>query len=333
MKSVCPTSMDNPRGHCRRICRVEQLCHIEAALERGTGEQVLSTTEPMAATPTELQRSSGTARLSFRKRGKKTVLDTLYQEGCSKVRFPREEARQSAEAILINTSGGLTDGDSLSCTTTWGAETSALITTQAAERIYKSRDKAALVRSRLHIGEHATARWLPQETILFDESRLDRTTDVSMSGSASLFAVESTVFGRAGMGEVIRSGRLFDRWRIRIDGTLVFADAVLFDDARDGPLAQHLARMSVANGASAIATIVYAGADCAAMLDSFREALAASGTVAGASNLGPLIVARVLAENGQRLRDTVVRVFEATARGEKSESGGPCLELPRVWSC
>lgn len=292
---------------------------------------MLSTTEPLAATPTELQRSRGNVRLSFKRHGERTVLDALYQEGCSKVRFPRDEARRSAEAILINTSGGLTDGDSLSCTAAWGPETTALITTQAAERIYKARDGSSLVASQLHIGERATACWLPQETILFDDGRLDRMTDVSMSGSSSLLAVDSIVFGRAGMGEVVQSGRVFDRWRIRIDGELVFADAVLFDDARDGQLAQHLARTPVANGASAAATIIYVGADCAAMLNDFRQALAASDIVAGASNLGSLLVARVLAGNSQRMRDALMRVFEVAAK--TGNSGGRCFELPRVWTC
>lgn len=292
---------------------------------------MLSTTEPLVATPAELQRSSGNVRLSFKRHGARTVLDALYQEGCSKVRFPRDEAGRSAEAILINTSGGLTDGDSLSCTAAWGPETTALITTQAAERIYKSRDKAALVASQLKIGEHATARWMPQETILFDDARLERMTDVSMSGSSSLLAVESIVFGRAGMGEVVQSGRVFDRWRIRIDGKLVFADTILFDDARDGHLAQHLARTPVANGASAVATIIYVGADCAAMLNDFRQVLGASDVVAGASSLGPLIVARVLAGNSQRMREAVMRVCDVTA--QTGNSGSRCFERPRVWNC
>lgn len=290
-------------------------------------------TETLAATATKLQRSSGTVRLSFKRHGSKTVLDALYQEGCSKVRFPRPDGHKPAEAILINTSGGLTDGDHLSCSALWHADTKALITTQAAERIYKSRSEVATIHTQLNIGDRVTACWLPQETIFFDEGRLDRTTDVVMSHGASLFAVESMVFGRTGMGEATCSGRVFDRWRIRVGGKLVFADAVLLDDAGDGLFARYLARASVAGGARALATILYVGDDCAAHLDSFRRALAQSDVVAGASNLGPLIVARVLAKSGQCMRDAVMRVFEATQCGGNVDHANQYFELPRVWNC
>lgn len=290
-------------------------------------------TETLAATATKLQRSSGTVRLSFKRRGSKTVLDALYQEGCYKARFPQPDGRQPTEAILINTSGGLTDGDYLSCVASWHADTGALITTQAAERIYKSRSEAATIHTRLNIGERAAACWLPQETILFDGGRLDRTTDVEMSQGASLFAVESIVFGRTGMGEVTRSGRVFDRWRIRSGGKLLFADAVLLDDAGDGQLTRYLARASIADGASVIATILYVGDNCAARLDSFRRALAQSDVVAGASILGPVVVARVLARSGQCMRDAVMRVFEATQCGRNVDRANQHFELPRVWRC
>ena len=127
---------------------------------------MLSTSETPAAVPARLQRSTGAVRVSFKRDGGGTVLDRLFQQGCYK----------ALEAILINTSGGLTDGDRLSCIASWQANTKALITTQAAERIYRSRGGAANVDSRLQIDERASACWLPQETLLFDRGRLDRTT-------------------------------------------------------------------------------------------------------------------------------------------------------------
>lgn len=289
--------------------------------------------EAAAASAPELQRSSGTVRLSFKRRGAHTVLDSLYQQGCYKARLPPPSAEQAPEAILINTSGGMTDGDHLSCIASWQPDTAALVTTQAAERIYRSREAAATVRSELHIGRDATACWLPQETILFDEGRLDRLTNVSMVSGSSLFAVESIVFGRAGMGEVVASGRVSDLWRIRIDGKLVFADSVVFENIGDSDLNTQLSHAPVANGATAIATIIYAGHDCAALLDNFRRALAQSDVVAGATNLGDLVVARVLANNGQRLRDAVMRVFSVAKFNGGDDLPHRGFELPRVWNC
>jgi urease accessory protein len=290
-------------------------------------------TNALPACDTKLQRSRGSVRLSFRRRETKTVLDRLYQQGCCKARFPGPNARPIPEAVLINTSGGLTDGDELSTAVDWQAGTAALITTQAAESIYKSRASAAIVRTKMTVGEGATACWLPRETILFDGGRLDRATDVELSSGSRLLAAEVVVFGRTAMGEALRSGGLSERWRIRLNGRLIFADTVQIDDTSHGDPATRLARPCIADGAACMATLVYVGEDCHRYLDAVRHALHGSDVTAGASDLGPLIVARLLAKNGQGARAAVARVFESLrARDDAAETGHP-FALPRVWTC
>jgi urease accessory protein len=287
----------------------------------------------LAAPATRLQRSSGAVRLSYKKRGAKTVLDTLYQEGCYKARFPSADDAQPTETVLINTAGGLTDGDQLCCEVALQAGTAALLTTQAAERIYRSRGATAMIRSQLAVSAGATACWLPQETIVFDGARLDRHTDVQLNTSATLFAAESVVFGRTEMGEIAAAGTLLDGWRIRIDGKLVFADSVLFDDARDGHLQRFRQRRAVNDGAAAMATIIYAGPDSAKQLENFRRALARCDVVAGASDLGSVILARILAADGRHLRAAVASVFTASQCNTGIEQSSPHFTLPRVWNC
>ena len=277
----------------------------------------------MTAAATRLQRSSGAVRLSFKTSGSASVVDTLYQDGCSKVRFSGDSGRPYAEAVLINTSGGLTDGDSLTCSANWRADTSALITTQAAERIYRSRGEAASIATVLKVESGATACWLPQETILFDGGRLDRTTEVELSSGAQLFAAESAVFGRTAMGERCETGRLSDRWIVRIDGKPAFSDAVLFDDVIHGSLSEHLSRASIANGAHCIATIVCVSDDQDAQRDAMRTILEQSKLVAGASNLGPLLIVRALARDSQVMRNAIAQLFESSQP----------FALPRVWDC
>jgi urease accessory protein len=50
-------------------------------------------------------------QVAFKRRGERTVFDTLYQAGCLRVRMPRLESGSSPDAIVINTAGGLTGGD------------------------------------------------------------------------------------------------------------------------------------------------------------------------------------------------------------------------------
>lgn len=284
---------------------------------------------------TELQRSHGCVRLQFKIRDAnndpKTVLGNLYQEGCCKVRFPQTDTNQSMEAVLINTAGGLTDGDQVSTEVDWMAETQAIVSTQAAERIYKSRHHPASINTTLSVGENARACWLPQETILFDGGRFQRDTRLDLHSSAAFFGVESLVFGRTAMGEYLESGFVSERWQVHIGEKLVLADAFLLDDTLHGNIQEHLKRPCIANGALCIATLIVVQADCQALLQPLRETLntatgiSESGISGAASCLGPLLVVRLMADNSRILRALIVQLFKLVQ--DKSQT------LPRVWEC
>ncbi len=52
-----------------------------------------------------LQRARGIGRITAKQVGERTRLDTLFQEGCGKIRLPNTHS-SSLEAVLINTSRG-----------------------------------------------------------------------------------------------------------------------------------------------------------------------------------------------------------------------------------
>lgn len=269
--------------------------------------------------PTALQRARGTARLSFKQLGTRTVLDDLFQSGCMKVRLPRRTAKQDPEAVLINTSGGLTDHDALSVACTWQAGTSATITTQACERIYRSRHADARVVTNLTIAAGARASWLPQETILFDGGRLDRHTHVDLQDDAQLTACEAVILGRPAMGERVHSGALTDKWTIKRNGRLVFVDRF----GLAGDLTARLARTGIGNGAGAWASIILCGGDLERSRERLLPVLEASSCQAACSYLGEVVLMRVLAPNGYELRKTLAQVLGTARHGSA---------LPGVWS-
>ncbi|MBV1907048.1 MAG: urease accessory protein UreD [Pseudomonadales bacterium] len=277
----------------------------------------------------KLQRSKGSVRLQFKCREsagqRKTVLGELYQEGCSKIRFPLTDNNQPFEAVLINTAGGLTDGDEMSCSVDWQAHTQALVTSQAAERIYKSRQKPAILNTRLRIAQSAQACWIPQESIVFDAGRFRRETEIHVHSTASFLGVESLVFGRAAMGELMQEGSIFDSWRIYIDEKLVFADTLEIDSEQHGSVQAFLNQPAIANGASAMATLVFVHQDCKQYLNDIRDVIDASEITGGASCLGPLILVRLLAYNGKFLRETIVQLFNSIHQQK--------IGIPRVWNC
>lgn len=270
--------------------------------------------------PRRLERARGSARISFRSTTHRTTVRDLYQAGCLKVRLPRNTHHQASEAVLINTSGGLTDGDRLDVNCSWGEGASACVTTQACERIYKSRGEAAHISTKLCLAPGAEAFWLPQETIVFHGGRLQRSTEVRLEKGARLLASEAVILGRPAMGEEVRAGLLRDQWTVRVDGKRVFVDSLELD----GDLAARLDRLSTGSGGRAFATIIHCGADLEAAHSALIPCLENSTICAGCSNLGQVLLARLLAPSGYHLRKALVEVLQVLGKGRA---------LPRVWSC
>jgi urease accessory protein len=266
-----------------------------------------------------LPRTEGSVRLEFARRGEQTDLRVLHQAGAARARFPSPAEGAPPEAVLLNMAGGLTGGDSIHTSVALGPRAEVTVTTAAAEKIYRALEGDAEVRVRLALGEGARLAWLPQPTILFDGSRLDRRAEVELAGDASLLAVEMLIFGRAAMGEDVHHGACRDAWRIRRDGVLVFADTLRLD----GAVAAALDRPGTLAGARAAAMLVYVAADAPARLAAARAVLDRAQSATGASAWNGMLVARALARDGRTLQRDMAALVEALL-------GRP---LPRVWAC
>jgi urease accessory protein len=266
-----------------------------------------------------LPRTEGRVHLEFARRGEVTALASLHQSGAARARFPKPGKYASPEVVLLNTAGGLTGGDRIDVSVTLAAGAEAMVTTAAAEKIYRSSEGATEIGVKLAAGARARIAWLPQPTILFDRSRLHRRTDVEMAGDATFLAAETLIFGRAAMGEDVQRGACRDVWRVRRDGALVFADTFQVE----GAIAQLLKRPATLAGARAVAMLLYAAPDAADRLDQVRGLLHAGACTAGASSWNGVLLARVMAPDGQSLHQVIAPVAEALAG----------RQLPRVWQC
>ena len=285
----------------------------------------MSTAVSLQTEMPRLERAEGVARVAFalRRIGEReeTRLADLFQDGSAKVRLPKVHDGSGPAAVFLNSAGGVTGGDRLSFEARFGAGTTATVTTQAAERIYRRSDGVGRIDNRLVVEAGATAHWLPQETIVFDGAGLRRRLDVDLAGDARLVAVESVVLGRTAMGEEVTAVDLADHWRVRRDGRLIYADALrLSGDSR-----AILSGGATGRGARAFASILVAASDAASRLDGSRElieTLAVDGIEAGASAFDGLLSIRCLALDGRRLRTIVEPLIETL-------TGRP---LPRAWS-
>lgn len=265
------------------------------------------TLQPRNMTPTDVvqaqPRTRGALHLSAKRRGADSVIDGLRQSGAYKVLFPR--GRGMLQAIVINTSGGVTGGDRLVLEAEVGAGAALGLTTQAAERAYRSRDGVAgSVSTRISVGSGASLHWLPQELILYDGCALDRRLEIDLAPDARLLMVEPVLFGRAAMGERLVSGAFNDRISVTRDNRPLYCDAVNLA----GAISAQLAQAPIASGACGMVSLLYVAPEAEHHLPHVRAALPETG---GASLLAPDVLAlRLLAEDGFALRRHLLPILD-----------------------
>ncbi|GHF40999.1 urease accessory protein UreD [Seohaeicola zhoushanensis] len=257
----------------------------------------------------------GRSRVAARLRDGRSVLSDLYQQGASKVLVPRT-AGTALTAVTLNTAGGMTGGDSFTVEGQAEAGAHLVMTTQAAERVYRAQPgEVATLTCKLEVGEGARLDWLPQETILYDACALSRRLTADLAPGARFLMVEPLIFGRAAMGERLRSGLFRERIEVRRDGALVFADATRLG----GDIDAQLDETAIGGGARAMASLLFVCDTAEAQLGALRALLPATG---GASLIRPgVLFARVLARDGYTLRQSLLPAIERL-------SGAP---LPRTW--
>ena len=260
-------------------------------------------------------RAAGALRADFQLAGARTQAMNIFETGGLRLRCPR--VAQGCEAVIINTGGGIAGGDHAAYDFEVGAKAQVTFTTQSAEKVYRAQSNAAVVDVALRVDAGAHVEWLPQETILFDGAKLQRRLDVDIDETSSLTMLESVVYGRIAMGEVSLKGSLHDRWRIRRNRRLLFAE----DMRLDGDMTDLLDRPALAQGARASALFLHVAPDAEAMLEPMRQAMADANCEWGASAFNGMLLLRLLWPSPEKLRSAIVKLLQ-NFRGR---------DAPRVW--
>ncbi len=106
------------------------------------------------------------------------------------------------------------------------------------------------------------------------------------------------------MGEALNEVAFEDRIRISRNGKPLYLDGM----SLQGGATAHLARPAIANGAGAMASLVYAASDAATYLNQVRARLPET---AGASLLAPdILVMRLLARDGFEMRRSLIPILD-----------------------
>src|SRR4030095_13407456 len=229
------------------------------------------------------------------------------------------------EAVLINTAGGIAGGDRLTCDVTALANASIAITTQAAEKLYRALSEPACITTKLKACGAAKLAWLPQETIVFNQGRVSRKTQIALSSGAELLALEWLVLGRAAHGEEMVGGYLSDTWQVKKDGRLIWADSFRITDE----VFPHLHRKALLSNCKAVATLIYFGPDLNRVLEFLRDISPPLKCHSAPTSVSGLIIIRFAAEASSDLRLALRSLLRQFSR----ELGPGPFREPKMWSC
>jgi urease accessory protein len=154
--------------------------------------------------------------------------------------------------------GGLLGGDAITLDVTVGASASALISTQASTKIYRS-ETAASQRLRARVDAGGLLVLLPDPVTPFAASQYTQEQHIDLSHDANLIAVDWMTAGRVSSGERWRFTSYVSRTWLRRSGRVVLHDAtVLTGD--DGDLGERMRRFNCIAWAVAIGPAVRAAA-------------------------------------------------------------------------
>ena len=121
---------------------------------------------------------------------------------------------------LLHPPGGIASGDSLTIDVTVSENAHTLLTTPAANKLYRadSNGVAWAQHTHLKVEEGATLEWLPQETLAFDGSRGVQTVEIDLAETAKCLGWEIIGLGRPASDLPYVSGIIEQQFKLTRNG-------------------------------------------------------------------------------------------------------------------
>jgi urease accessory protein len=240
------------------------------------------------------------------------------------------EGRECPHIYLLHPPGGVVGGDRLHTSVTLGASAQLLLTTPAAQKLYRSEGAQAEVANRLQLGPAARLEWLPSETLAFSAARARLTTRVELAPDAAFIGWDIACYGMPARGESFAAGRVVARFE------LFRGDLPLLIESFDlGQGAELLGAAFALRGQPVVANL-YAVPACGPvepeLVERVREAVAdlaqpAQG-LCSVSSLQDLLVVRALGANVEVVRASLIRAWRLL----RPEIVGRQPIAPRIWA-
>jgi urease accessory protein len=276
----------------------------------------------------------GHVELEFVHRHGKT--EALLRRSQSPLRVQRAfypEGPEICYTTLLHTAGGMVGGDRLALNFHLQSQTSALITTAAASKIYGSYGQSSLHLQglmaeqviQINLAEHSYLEWLPQETIVFDGALYNQRLRVELAAGASWLGWEITRFGRTARGEKFVSGNWRSHTEVWQNGRPLWIDP----QGLKGDIQLFNSPHGLA-GQPVVATLAWLGQPAPAELVTHLRHLWSARDRQGQAGVTALelgLLCRYRGPSSAEAYDWLIQVWQALRQHEQRRSPQP----PRVW--
>ncbi len=173
--------------------------------------------------------------LRFSKSKSKTFLSTRKHIGPLTIQRPFYPEGDLCHLYLLHPPGGIVGGDQLSIEVNTDSNSSALLTTPGATKVYRTSDhKHSTINQNFIVAENSSFEWLPMETIVFPGANSQFSSKLLLSGNARVAAWEVYCLGRPAINESFDFGSLkfsLELWR---DGIPILFDKLMIDKTELG---------------------------------------------------------------------------------------------------
>jgi len=166
--------------------------------------------------------------LAFFPSGERTGLSCRHF-GPLRVQKPFYPEGETCHVYLLHPPGGIVGGDELAIRATAREGASALATTPAAGKFYRSAGPLALQEQLLRVDPGGALEWLPQESIVYPGARALSRTRVELAAGASFLGWEMVCFGLPASGAPYDRGEFTQRVEILRDGEPLLLELGRYD--------------------------------------------------------------------------------------------------------
>lgn len=264
-------------------------------------------------------------QLEYSKRDSGTVLTRNQHFGplmVQKALYP--EDKSICHSYILHPPGGLVQGDQLQLDIDLLSHSHALITTPAATKFYRCDDKFSQVKQTINVQDDTSLEWLPQESLLFDQSQVKLSTIINLAPKANFIGWEMLCLGRKASDENYRSGscrQFFEVWRneapLYIERSHLIGGEEMMSKAW-GLNNQPLAATMLATGCdkqilAKVQTKINSLDDKSHLSVTLKE---------------DLLICRFLGEQAEKARKAFIEVWSII----RPETLGYEVHIPRIWS-